>query len=425
VERLRIEEEHVLEESRRNQSQPSLRRSGTLLARRRLRKKESLKQNQLAVQADAEFFLSLPEKVQRTTFSREEQILLVGSYNPSSVPSPLPLYHEPQPIEHFRDFQFNFPPSRGRSRARASSVESVSPCRPSISRQPAHVFEDPERSPYLDIMSSKSNRTMSLSNLPHAFRTSTSSAPHVESHLPQRPAWHQRAYSQSVSGRRSSHVSVAPAFDPEAIHYRHPQARKKLRDLVSPQKFDEAVEFGFAPTQAANVKPANVHLPPISTDNRNFSRDMQNFLNDDRISFLDDDEDEDRGLESDLDSMADLDSPVTPCSGLSFRQTSSNFSSIDSNGLPAHHLGRPNREMTLRMTLTRPDLRADEEQLYGWQATQANSNKSSVNHDPFALEELHLSDDMTGSKGPFYVKPKPQGNLVSRLFRRHNSKKIR
>jgi hypothetical protein len=68
--------------------------------------------------------------------------------------------------------------------------------------------------------------------------------------------------------------------------------------------------------------------------------------------------------------------------------------------------------MTLRMTLTRPDLRADEEQLYGWQAPK----------DPFALEELHLTDDMTGSKSPFAVKPKPQGNLVSRLFKRASRK---
>jgi hypothetical protein len=88
----------------------------------------------------------------------------------------------------------------------------------------------------------------------------------------------------------------------------------------------------------------------------------------------------------------------------------STFSSQDSAGLPPVHpmQGRLNREMTLRMTLTRPDLRADEEQLYGWQGQK----------DPFALEDLQLYDDMTGSKSPFAVKPKAQGNLVSRLFKR-------
>ena len=78
--------------------------------------------------------------------------------------------------------------------------------------------------------------------------------------------------------------------------------------------------------------------------------------------------------------------------------------------------GRLNREMTLRMTLTRPDLRADEEQLYGWQ------NQKGGDGDPFALEKLHLSDDMTGAQGAFAVKPKQHGNLVSRLFKRASKK---
>lgn len=192
--------------------------------------------------------------------------------------------------------------------------------------------------------------------------------------------------------------------------------------LASPQKFDEAVEFGFPSSSGDDTMPPRYQLPPIKTDARNFSRDMQTFLRDDKVSFLEDDE-EDKGLESDGDSLADLESPVTPSStGLSFRchtrHVSSNFSSMDSNGLPLVHPmgGRLNREMTLRMTLTRPDLRADEDQLYGWQAPKGSKD------DPFALEELTLSDDMTGSKGPFYVKPKPHGNLVSRLFKRASKK---
>jgi hypothetical protein len=71
------------------------------------------------------------------------------------------------------------------------------------------------------------------------------------------------------------------------------------------------------------------------------------------------------------------------------------------------------------MTLTRPDLRADEEQLYGWQPPPKGAKD-----DPFALEDLTFSDDMTGAKGAFAVKPKPHGNLVSRLFKR-SSKKAR
>lgn len=192
--------------------------------------------------------------------------------------------------------------------------------------------------------------------------------------------------------------------------------------LASPQKFDEAIEFGFPSAYTTDLAPHRYQLPPIATGARNFTRDLHTFLRDDTISFLDNDDDN-TGLESDSDSLADLDSPVTPSSvGLSFRypsrQQSSNMSSLDSNGLPLLHpvASRFNREMTLRMTLTRPDLRADEEQLYGWQGQKGTKD------DPFALEDLPLSDDMNGTKGPFYVKPKPSSNLVTRLFKRASKK---
>ena len=92
-----------------------------------------------------------------------------------------------------------------------------------------------------------------------------------------------------------------------------------------------------------------------------------------------------------------------------------------------------NREMTLRMTLTRPELRADEEVLYGWQHQTQNQSQNQNQHrnstatvtvqdDPFALEALVLTDDQTGTQGPFYVKPKPKGSLVNRLLKRRSLK---
>ncbi|CAI6331537.1 unnamed protein product [Periconia digitata] len=455
VERLRIEEEHVLHEQRQHEHGASSRQSSransialhrsltlTVRARRRLRKPQP--QNHHAAQADAQFFLSLPEKVQRSAFSREEQILLAGSCSSPQTPS----HHDPHPHQTpsatpFSDFQFDFTPVRGRSLRRSSSAASlsrspVSPTRASINPSSMRAQEDTDSSVlYLDRMSSASNiqpssgssrRARSLTHLPPPVRSSISSnnsLPRSQSSTRANLSWHQRShsYSLSISGRRSSQLPVAPVFDSEASHYRDPEARKKLRTyFTSPQKFDEAVEFGFAPIADKDSKANHYSLPPIATDAQNFSRDMQTFLRDDTISFLEDLDDDDKSLRSDHGSMADDESPITPSSGQSFRchtrQQSSNFSSIDSNGLPPHHplSSRFNREMTLRMTLTRPDLRADEEQLYGWQ-----SNKS-IKDDPFALEELQLTDDMNGTKGPFYVKPKPHGNLVSRLFKRASRK---
>jgi hypothetical protein len=51
-----------------------------------------------------------------------------------------------------------------------------------------------------------------------------------------------------------------------------------------------------------------------------------------------------------------------------------------------------NREMTLRMTLTRPDLRADETAIYGWQT----SHKSTL-QEPLAVQELNDKE----MRGPF------------------------
>jgi hypothetical protein len=47
---------------------------------------------------------------------------------------------------------------------------------------------------------------------------------------------------------------------------------------------------------------------------------------------------------------------------------------------------------------------------------------ATLQDDPLALEELVFTDDHTGTKGAFYVKPKPRGNLVSRLLKRASLK---
>ena len=145
--------------------------------------------------------------------------------------------------------------------------------------------------------------------------------------------------------------------------------------LASPQKFDEAIEFGFPSSAGNDSATPHFQLPQIDNHARKFSRDMQTFLRDGQLSFFEDNN-ENQGLESDAGSVADMDSPATPSStGLSFRMHSRQIShrkfSVESPApSPVHSAnGQFNREMTLRMTLTRPDLRADEDQLYGWQSS--------------------------------------------------------
>ncbi|KAG9381504.1 hypothetical protein A1F94_007158 [Pyrenophora tritici-repentis] len=231
-----------------------------------------------------------------------------------------------------------------------------------------------------------------------------------------------------------------PVFDPEATYYQDPEARKKLRMyLASPQKFDEAIEFGFPSTPGNDNVTPHYQLPHIVSHARKFSRDMHTFLRDGHLSFFEDTSNDNQGLESDDDSVADVNSPATPSStNLSFRLHSRQFSnrkySVESPApSPISANGQLNREMTLRMTLTRPDLRADEDQLYGWQASSSSSHSASPSSstkaaipapkdDPLALEDLVFSDDMTGTKGAFYIKPKPRGNLVTRMLKRASLK---
>jgi hypothetical protein len=436
LERLQIAEQHSLEEqqlqkrqrihyehdlsrasSRSRTSSTALHRSLSISVRRRLRRVENRQQNYELTQQDAQFFLSLPEKIQKQHFSREEQVLLLGRCDQPPLPADGSLklaLHQ----QRLSDFHFGFPllldseAERGRSRRRSRSISPTrlfsNKQRPSRESEKRLISFDAMSRPVSHQNASAFRRTLSLTNMP--ARHSTSSAPSLMDLPSFSPSpWHGRSTSLSISGRRSSHAPAAPVFDPEATHYQDPEARKKLRMfLASPQKFDEAVEFGFPST----VAPRNQYqLPPIKTHDRTLSRDMQTFLKDDTMSFLDEsDGDSDSG-----DSLTDMDSPLTPSSishpfPARVRHVSpSTFSSLDSTGLPPPHA---NREMTLRMTLTRPDLRADEEQLYSWQS------QKSVKDDPFALEELELSDDMTGANGAFAVKPKSHGNIVSRLFKR-------
>ncbi|KAH7031168.1 uncharacterized protein B0I36DRAFT_323321 [Microdochium trichocladiopsis] len=172
----------------------------------------------------------------------------------------------------------------------------------------------------------------------------------------------RRSRAFSIMGPRHSAKASVASIDVAAAHYQDPEARAKLRVyLASPQKFDEAVEFGFPSVEAANAMPRRTstrlsrHLVSDEADK------LKTFLSDDRSSTYSEDL-----------SMPDSESPKTPqildkdsiqALELPFDFDEKQFKLSDGYlHAPAH-----SREMTLRMTLTRPDLRAQEDQMYGWQ----------------------------------------------------------
>ncbi|KKY38442.1 hypothetical protein UCDDA912_g01760 [Diaporthe ampelina] len=228
---------------------------------------------------------------------------------------------------------------------------------------------------------------------------------------------HQHVRSESLTG-----------IDPGAAHYQDPEARLKLRVyLASPQKFDEAIEFGFPATDS-------VQAPSTLSDRRSMVRKRQSRLQlkddsaDHMRSFLDDGDDEDLSDDDDDDdasSISDPDSPRTPHmggltpppghhrptrvltdplqtaqrGGLAVREPNDAYAQIPANS----------REMTLRMTLTRPDLRADDEQIYGWQAAQqaaylpAAGRKSQQSNAARGDEQSQPNLPMLQPQGPSYM----------------------
>jgi hypothetical protein len=206
---------------------------------------------------------------------------------------------------------------------------------------------------------------------------------------------HTRRKSRALSlitPRHPAQDSVS-TFDPSAAHYQDPEARLKLRVyLASPQKFDEAIEFGFPSADVLSAAPVGkdggfLHQSHARQKLSDLSSNMRTFL-------ADDDDDDNISLDGDQISLGDPESPRTPQGTesklaavrplrvypndvVAAKETNRNVSETSGYAqAPAS-----SREMTLRMTLTRPDLRAHEEQIYGWQQGSRRSTAMSPSPD--------------------------------------------
>jgi hypothetical protein len=262
---------------------------------------------------------------------------------------------------------------------------------------------------------------------------------------------------QTVGARLGDSMpSIMPSAEsppPTTKHYKDVRARQKLRDyLSSPEGFDEALEFGFPKERPEPEWPIVVNdaSQDSSSDEELVPRSKEDHDADN--SGLEDD------TGNDTDTATDsLHSPRTPSLFLDqFENTpSSHGSGIALSCNSAHHVPsgtitkspyRPvirslspdfeGRQMTLRMTLTRADLRAPEEELYGstisnplsklhrarnfvmvpqsqhqrqQSSTTASRNvsissdASRLNSDPLALESLPICDDHSGAHGAFAI----------------------
>lgn len=193
--------------------------------------------------------------------------------------------------------------------------------------------------------------------------TPASPTPTSASHPP-----HKRRKSRALSLVTPRHTvqTSSSSIDPAAAHYQDPEARLKLRVyLASAQKFDEAIEFGF-PSNDAMPAGSSIDMQGVRHHHprRGLSDDsgrLKTFLSDDNSSTYSEDL-----------SLPDSDSPKTPHTPEKHAVKPHHLPTDDSTNSPKGsegfaHAPAASREMTLRMTLTRPDLRACEDQIYGWQ----------------------------------------------------------
>ncbi|KHN99930.1 uncharacterized protein MAM_01854 [Metarhizium album ARSEF 1941] len=177
-----------------------------------------------------------------------------------------------------------------------------------------------------------------------------------------------------ISPNKQPVPDASVSTDSAAAHYRDPDARMKLRVyLASPHKFDEAVEFGFPSIEEVQN---DQDFPPQGQFNSATERPSKS-LEDDKSSVY-----------SDEASAKDPESPRTPemmekplsAKPLHVRQDKDDMA----NKVDCAQAPTACREMTLRMTLTRPDLRANENKIYGWQQEFPNGRRSQTRDEPLS-----------------------------------------
>ena len=268
-----------------------------------------------------------------------------------------------------------------------------------------------------DIKSSKRRpsfrKALSLNQLPFGANTSpvpplpktTYPTPPTSTPLP-RPV-HSYAQSRpSFAHARGAQTSNS-AIEASAKYYQDPEARLKLRVyLASPQNFDEAIEFGFPSME--DTEERLLSRPSLSRAHK--TAPCTTFLHDDIPSLFDALDDDD--IES-AASLPEREAAYTPIDSVFNRDatllspsvaTSSGSSSTLFHRSPArHHKAEPfaqllagSREMTLRMTLTRPELRADEKALY---ANTTGDDPLALEHLPPTKKEADIWDQLPKERG--------------------------
>ncbi len=382
-------------------------------------------------QADAQWFMRLPDKVQKKHFTREEQILLAGRCCGSVIPDAADEVFYRLGQQRNQSIP-SLGPSSCSSQSSLRSIEfgdytdSGSGMEESILDSFRWLDDEDELDLNLDdyhthIVSTSTESSTKPSSRRPSFRKSLSFT-HLPFGAPNIPATHEppnpqkttrsqttphiasqfiktkpqpRAASKPPTPRHSSQTT-RPVIESTTQHYQDPEARLKLRVyLASPQKFDEAIEFGFPSLQTQESPlPPQSGRPSLTKNRRPSLPKIKSKTPAPPLTWFHDDE---PSTSDALDSDSDSSLPETPRSP-AFRDPHHHYAprdatstdSSDPLNLRRYHLAPKSpyapvlagaREMTLRMTLTRPDLRQDDEHPEAFYGSKGDD-------DPLALEQL-------------------------------------
>ncbi|KAK4545663.1 hypothetical protein LTR36_002616 [Oleoguttula mirabilis] len=202
-------------------------------------------------------------------------------------------------------------------------------------------------------------------------------------------------------------VPLSPEQRSEARYYQDPDARRQLRQyLASPQKFDEAIEFGF---------PSSCHVAPSSSGtDRSFP--IQKTPSPGGYD-IDDASIDSHGPPTPTEEPDGRHRPIvlsaSPDSGIALPFQLNAADKADGNSTASFG---GSREMTLRMTLTRPELRMSEEPHGVYRRTKCTTVKVPET-DPLALETLSICDDHTGAHGAFAMQGSDQKKGLKRVWK--------
>ena len=457
--------------------------------------------------SEAQWFLSLPNKVRQRLFSAEEASIIAHKCEAVLQDPCFDSIHKLRQIQRL-SCSGEYAISDSSMRASMNSVRTDSGLdmlpRQGLINSSRGRFEAPSKV-IQKRKNSRRTQSSSMLSIPYPASRRKTQSHSVDSNepfisIPRLPSRNELLVPLSSSSPSSSaqHGDAAEVTASQPRYYQDPEARWKLKTYFSSeQKFDELLQFGFPATAGTEESENRTGTPDLdvpgeknhNAKSRKASQSYQRFMLADSLSALSDAssvelENDERGSNSSIDES---DGPLTPtettdATDMYIRyvgQLESKYSAVDiekplsdqrmlpplpplpppskskpiAPGPAAHRRQRskgtdsPNaastiatvttreiadckntigpREMTLKISLTRSDLRGSESNGNDIKVSSEDEKHggdeggfAAHEADPLALQALPVvSDDTTGAHSPFTAQKLRLPDSVLQIFR--------